>query len=108
MAEMPGRLQHISSSLLEPIGHQPVKPTAARHVPDQPGVHLVAHQRMQQRGRRVIDELVALQLGQPREQVAWALGRLVQLHQGLVVEVDRLAEHSQQCEQGLGRLTELA
>ena len=108
LTEVPGCLQHISSSLLEPIGRQPVKPTAARHVPDQPGVDLVAHQRMQQRGRRVIDELVALQLGQGREQVAWALGRLVQLHQGLVVEVDRLAEHRQQCEQGRGRLTELA
>jgi len=105
---MPGRLQHISSSLLEPIGHQPVKPTAARHVPDQPGVSLVAHERMQLSGRRMIDELVALQFGQSREQVAWALGRLVQLQQGLIVEVDRLAEHRQQCEQGGGRLMELA
>ena len=108
LAEVPGRLQHSSSSLLEPVGHQPMEPTAARHVPDQPGVDLVAHQRMQQRGRRVIDELVALQLGQGREQVARALRRLVQLHQGLVVEVDRLAEHSQQREQGRGRLAELA
>jgi hypothetical protein len=108
LAEVPGRLQHISPSLLEPIGHQTVKPTTASHVADQPGEDVVAHQRMQHRGGRVIDQLVPLQLVQRREQVTWALGRLVQLDQHLVVKVDRLREHSQQRQQRRSRLTELS
>ncbi|HEX2158435.1 MAG TPA: hypothetical protein VHS79_15875 [Actinomycetes bacterium] len=103
---MPGCLQHIAPGLLEPVGHQTVQPTTASHVADQPGEDMVAPQRMQCRGGRVIDQLVPLELVQRREQLAWALGRLVQLDQRLVVKVDRLTEHSQQRQQRRSRLTE--
>ncbi len=69
-----------------------MQPKTASHVADQPGEDMVAPQRMQCRGGRVIDQLVPLELVQRREQLAWALGRLVQLDQRLVVKVGRRAK----------------
>ena len=92
---MPGCLQHIAPGLLEPIGHKTVQPTTASHVADQPGEDMVAPQRMQCRGGRVIDQLVPLEFVQRREQLAWALGRLLQLDQRLVVKVGRRTKLTQ-------------
>lgn len=107
---VPAGLERIIEHLLAVVGRELVQPFAAGRGADQPGVHMVVHQRVHACAGRVVDELPAPQFRDAAGDVEGTAERVDSLHrfdQPVVEQVDRVPEDREQTDQAPAWLAEI-